>query len=127
VTRLCGLEHAPWLLLLKRESQGDVAAGYCFDAIVSKISTSTPVGALFLSAHSETVVAGAKMPVRKQRQVSIKAVTRAGYYTSVAAVWDRSPQRRYCGSDVDGHAARAMRASSSTGVFDEVAPAGRTE
>ena len=34
------------------------------------------------SAHSETVRAGAKMPVRKQRQVSTKAVTRAGYYCS---------------------------------------------
>ena len=33
-------------------------------------------------AHSETVRAGAKMPGRKQRQVSTKAVTRAGYYCS---------------------------------------------
>jgi hypothetical protein len=35
-----------------------------------------------LAAHSETVGAGLKMPVRKQRQVSTKAVTRAGYYGS---------------------------------------------
>jgi hypothetical protein len=48
------------------------------------------------SAHSETVGAGAKMPVRKQRQVSTKAVTRPGYYCSTpeAEVWDRWPQRR---------------------------------
>jgi hypothetical protein len=37
---------------------------------------------LLLSAHSETVGARAKMPVRKQRQVSTKAVTRPGYYRS---------------------------------------------
>jgi hypothetical protein len=34
---------------------------------------------LSLSAHSETVGAGAKMPARQQRQVSTKVVTRAGY------------------------------------------------
>jgi len=33
-----------------------------------------------LSAQSETVGAGATMPVRKQRQVSTKAVTKAGSY-----------------------------------------------
>ena len=37
------------------------------------------------SAHSETLGAGAKMPVREQRQVSTKVVTRAGYNCSVTA------------------------------------------
>jgi hypothetical protein len=36
-----------------------------------------------LAAHSETVRAGAKMPVRKQRQVSAKA---AYYYSTPIAV-----------------------------------------
>jgi hypothetical protein len=36
-----------------------------------------------LSAQSETVGAGAKMPVRLQRQVSTKAVTRAGHDCSM--------------------------------------------
>ncbi len=48
-----------------------------------------------LSAHSETVGAGAKMPVRQQRQVSTKAVTRAGYdcSTPIPATPARWPLR----------------------------------
>jgi hypothetical protein len=38
-----------------------------------------------LSAHSETVGADAKRPVRLQRQVATKAVTRAGYDCSTHA------------------------------------------
>jgi hypothetical protein len=43
------------------------------------------------SAHSETVRAGAKMPVRKQRQVSTKAVTRVGYYCSTRQAATATP------------------------------------
>ncbi len=40
------------------------------------------VASALLAAHSETVAAGAKMPVRQQRQVSTMAVTGAGYDSS---------------------------------------------
>jgi len=61
-------------VLLKRESQGDFAADYCFDAIVSKISASTTVGVPSLSAPSRTRNVGDEMRVRTQRQVWISAL-----------------------------------------------------
>lgn len=65
-------------VLLKRESQGDFAADYCFDAIVSKISASTTVGVPSLSAHCRAGSADAKMRARHQTQVSAEVVTKTG-------------------------------------------------
>jgi hypothetical protein len=58
---------------------------------------SGPVGAsaILLAAHSETVGAGAKMPVRKQMQVSTKAVIWAGYYCSTPLLRSRARGDRF--------------------------------
>jgi len=57
-------------VLLKRESQGDFAADYCFDAIVSKISASTTVGVPSLSAQRGSVSATPEMPIVESEQGS---------------------------------------------------------
>jgi len=55
-------------VLLKRESQGDFAADYSFDAIVSKISASTTVGVPSLSARCGAVGITPEMPVAESEQ-----------------------------------------------------------
>ena len=60
---------AALFLFLKRESQVDLAADYRFDVIASKISASTPVDALSLSAHTGTLTPAAQLLVAARRQV----------------------------------------------------------
>jgi hypothetical protein len=59
-------------VLLKRESQGDFAADYCFDTIVSKISASTTVGVPSLSAlRRERPDAARRLALRSNRVHSL--------------------------------------------------------
>jgi hypothetical protein len=57
--------------LLTRESQVDLAAGYCFDVTASTISASTPVGALSLSAQLRGLSYPEEMRRSESKQVLV--------------------------------------------------------
>jgi hypothetical protein len=61
-------------VLLKRESQGDFAADYCFDAIVSMISASTTVGVPSLSARCGSQLGAVAVLVAATKQVGPRVI-----------------------------------------------------